>query len=91
MQTNQEPANHHTEQYWRELEKEPAVFLPRSKARAHEGIDDGLVERAAQALFEFVFSSCGRLQWATCDEVTKQGFRGEAKVVIETILPHLFR
>lgn len=91
MQTNQKPANDHAGRYCRKLEKEPAVLLPRSKARAHERIHDGLVESAAQALFEFVFSSCGRLQWATCDEVTKQGFRGEAKVVIETILPHLFR
>ena len=61
MQTNQKPANDHAGRYCRKLEKEPAVLLPRSKARAHERIDDGLVESAAQALFEFVFSSCGRL------------------------------
>jgi hypothetical protein len=91
MQTKSKLTSEHAGRNWREFHKEPAVLLPLSKARAREPIDDGLVERAAQALFEFVFSSCGRLQWATCDEVTKQGFRGEAKVVIETILPHLMR
>ena len=54
-------------------------------------IDEDLIEQAAQSLFEFVFASCGRLQWATCDDQTKAGFRNEARVVIEAILPRLFR
>ena len=53
--------------------------------------DSDTIERAAQALFEFVFSSCGRLEWVTCDEKTKQGFRGEARAVIVAAWPLLFR
>ena len=41
-----------------------------------------LLQRAAEALFEFVFSGCNRLdgkrRWANCDEETKIGFRREA-------------
>jgi hypothetical protein len=54
-------------------------------------IDADLIEQAAQSLFEFVFSSCDRVHWATCDDQTKAGFRNEARVVIEAILPRLLR
>src|SRR5687767_7953992 len=59
-----------------------------------EALRYDVVERAAQALFHFVFSSCERLdgkhQWATCDEETKQGFRDEARAVILAAWPLLF-
>ena len=59
-------------------------FRPRKTERA-------TVERAAQALFEFVFSACDRLDgkhdWNECDEETKEGFRAEAAVVIEVVWP----
>ena len=49
-------------------------------------LDREMVERAAQALFEFVFSNSSRLHpWANCDEATKEGFRGEAIAVIESV------
>jgi hypothetical protein len=58
-------------------------------------LDDNMVERSAQALFDFVFSCCGRLdgkhQWTTCDESTKEGFRREAATVILAAWPLLFR
>ena len=51
-------------------------------------LDREMVERAAQALFEFIFST-SRLDkkhlWANCDEATKEGFRGEAIAVIEAV------
>jgi hypothetical protein len=72
--------------YRRELEKAAVVPFPQPMA-----LDSDVVERAAQALFEFVFSSCERVEWATCDEETKQGFRGEAKAVIVAAWPLLFR
>lgn len=79
--------------YWSDLEK--VDRLPRSIARQSNILDSELVERSAQALFEFVFSSCGRLdgkhQWVSCDEETKEGFRGEAKAVIVAAWPLLFR
>ena len=55
--------------------------------------DRAIVEQAAQALFEFVFSVCDRLdgkhRWNECDEETKEGFRAEAAVVVETVYPLL--
>jgi hypothetical protein len=52
-----------------------------------------MIERAAEALFEFVFSGCDRLDgkrhWANCDEETKAGFRREASAVLEAVLPAL--
>jgi hypothetical protein len=87
MQANQMPAIFALEHYCREVEDERP---PQSMA-----LDSDVIERAAQALFEFVFSSCGRLdgkhQWTTCDEHTKEGFRGEAATVIVAAWPLLFR
>jgi hypothetical protein len=71
-----------------ELGAQPPVRLRHARPIA---IDAHLIEQAAQSLFEFVFSSCGRVQWATCDDQTKAGFRNEARVVIEAILPRLLR
>jgi hypothetical protein len=86
MQMNQMPAIFALEHYCREVEDERP---PQSMA-----LDSDVIERAAQALFEFVFSSCGRLdgkhQWSTCDEHTKEGFRGEAATVIVAAWPLLF-
>ena len=57
--------------------------------------DRAIVERAAQALFAFVFSACDRLDgkhdWSECDEETKEGFRAEAAVVIDAVWPTLER
>ena len=58
-------------------------------------IDDHIIEMAAEALFEFVFSGCNRLdgkrRWADCDEETKNGFRGEAAAALEAVWPMLSR
>ena len=57
-------------------------------------VDHSILERAAEALYEFVFSSCDRLdgkhRWADCDEETKEGFRREAGAVLDAIRPLLF-
>ena len=57
--------------------------------------DRATVERAAQALFAFVFSACDRLDgkhdWSECDEETKEGFRAEAAVVIDAVWPTVER
>jgi hypothetical protein len=76
---------------WRhcsELGGQPTIRLRHARPIA---IDADLIEQAAQSLFEFVFASCGSVQWATCDDQTKAGFRNEARVVIEAILPRFFR
>ena len=86
MSSNQLQVTDVLGRYRREPEKAPVVSFPRPMA-----LDSDAVERAARALFEFVFSSCGRVEWATCDEETKQGFRGEAKAVIVAAWPLLFR
>jgi hypothetical protein len=90
MQSNQVQATSVLKGYWRELKGDPPVQHPQSME-----LDSDTIERAAQALFEFVFSSCGRLdgklQWTTCDESTKEGFRGEAAAVIVAAWPFLFR
>jgi hypothetical protein len=56
-------------------------------------IDHNLIERAAEALYEFVFSGCDRLdgkrRWEHCSEETKVGFRREASAVLEAIWPIL--
>jgi hypothetical protein len=88
MQSNQVQVISVLKEYWRELD--PTVQQPRPIT-----LDSDIIERAAQALYEFVFSSCGRLdgkqQWATCEESTKEGFRGEAAAVIMAAWPLLFR
>ena len=56
-------------------------------------IEQDIVDKAAEALFEFVFSGCDRLDgkhhWVDCDEDTKSGFRSEAKAVLEAVWPML--
>ena len=52
-------------------------------------LSNDMVERAAKALFDSVFSSCGRLDWTSCDESTKGGFRREATAVIDAVWPDL--
>jgi hypothetical protein len=60
----------------------------RSAPIAHD-----LIERAAEALYEFVFSGCDRLDgkhhWEHCREETKEGFRREASAVLEAVWPIL--
>jgi hypothetical protein len=52
-------------------------------------LDREVVERAAQALFAFVFSRTDRCDtkqlWMNCDERTRDGFRGEATAVIMAV------
>jgi hypothetical protein len=54
-------------------------------------IDSDAIERGAEALFEFVFSACERLDakhhWADCTEETKAGFRREAVAVLASVWP----
>jgi hypothetical protein len=56
-------------------------------------IGHDLIERAAEALYEFVFSGCDRLDgkrhWEHCSEETKAGFRREASAVLVAVLPVL--
>jgi hypothetical protein len=53
-------------------------------------LDDGMVERGARALFEFVFAGTQRLDgkhlWANGDDEVKAGFRAEARTVLEAAL-----
>ena len=53
-----------------------------------------LVERAARALCDFVFSRSERVDakqlWLNCDEAAREGFRGEATAVIEAVWRFLF-
>jgi hypothetical protein len=56
-------------------------------------LDPAMIERGAQALFEFVFA-CGRRldgkqRWVNSDDQTKEGFRREAIAVIEAAWPFL--
>ena len=57
-------------------------------------VDHNILDRAAEALYEFVFSGCHRLdgkrRWADCDEETKGGFRREASAVLDVVVPLLF-
>ena len=51
-------------------------------------LDAAALDRAAEALFDFVFASCaGRHRWTDCEEKTKDGFRREALAVIEAVWP----
>ena len=56
-------------------------------------LDAAMVERAAQALFEFVFATSRRLDskhlWVNCEEETKLGFRREAEAVLQAVFSHL--
>ena len=67
---------------------EPRVPPDRSAPIGHD-----LIERAAEALYEFVFSGCDRLDgkhhWEHCTEETRDGFRREASAVLEAVWPIL--
>jgi hypothetical protein len=55
-------------------------------------IDHNIIERAAEALFEFVFSGCDRLDGMSLAGLrrrTKAGFWREASAVVEAIWPML--
>jgi hypothetical protein len=55
------------------------------------GVDSETIETAAEALFEFVFSGCERLDgkhhWPDCSEETKAGFRAEVTAVLAAVWP----
>jgi hypothetical protein len=92
MQSNQAHAISLSKGYRKALERDAPVPVAQPQQIA---LDRDIIERAAQALFEFVFSSCWRFgekhHWMNCDEKTKEGFRGEATVVIEAVWPRLLR
>jgi hypothetical protein len=88
MQSNQLQSTVVTGGHWRQPQDDTAVPLQQLPPTA---LDNESIERAAKALFEFVFSSCGRLDWTNCDENTKKGFRREATAVIMAVWPNLFR
>jgi hypothetical protein len=54
-------------------------------------LDSNVIELAAEALFQFVFSGCDRLDgmrhWTDCHEDTKAGFRAEAAAVLKAVWP----
>ena len=56
-------------------------------------IDSDVIEKAAEALYVYVFSGCDRLdgkrRWQDCDEGTRAGFRREAAAVLASIWPLL--
>ena len=61
----------------------PGGSTPYARAMA---LDRATLDRAAEALFDFVFSSCvGQRRWTDCDENTQDGLRGEALAVIEAV------
>jgi hypothetical protein len=53
--------------------------------------DLAMIERAARALFEYVFARSERLDvkhlWINCDEATKEGFRREAIAALQAAWP----
>ena len=69
------------------------MLTARSSRRQQPTCDAVVLETAAQALFEFVFSRTDRFdsksKWENSDESTKQGFREEAIAVIEAVWPFL--
>ena len=73
--------------------KEARLFGRLSQTSNPQPINREMVERGAQALFEHVFSKTerldGKLLWVNCDEVTKEGFRAEAKSVLEATMPFI--
>ena len=60
-----------------------------TRVRNRFALDQEMVERGAEALFQFVFSGTERLDgkhlWANCDEKIKAGFRAEARAVLEAV------
>jgi len=92
MQSNQAQAFSFLESYRKELERDAPISVLQPQPIA---LDGEMVERAAQALFEFVFACSERLDrkhlWMNCDEDTKQGFRREATAVIQAVWPFMLR
>ena len=70
--------------HWRQPQDHATVSL---QPLPQAALDNETIERAAKALFELVFSSCGRLDWTNCDDKTKKGFRREATAVIMAVWP----
>ena len=79
---------------------QPVYALPKSQKRLKHGfpwatelLDQDMVERGAQSLYEFVFANADRLDgkhvWSRCDEKTKEGFRREASAVIHAVFAPL--
>jgi hypothetical protein len=64
-----------------------------SLAQFTPSIDSEIIEKAAEALYAFVFSGCDRLdgghRWRNCDEDTRAGFRREAAAVLASVWPTL--
>jgi hypothetical protein len=54
-------------------------------------VDSDIIELAAEALFQFVFSGCDSLDggrhWTDGHEDTKAGFRAEAAAVLKAVWP----
>ena len=78
MQLNQAQAISALRRLWTEFGNGAPVATPIA-------LDGEMVERGAQALFEFVFAHTERLDgkhhWANCDDHVKDGFRAEARAV----------
>ena len=74
--------------HWRKVRKRAPL-----SGKQPEPIVNELVERAARALFECVFSCCDRLDgknfWINCNEETREGFRAEAIAVLEAVWPRI--
>jgi hypothetical protein len=66
-----------------------------SPPQSSPSIDGDIIDRAAEALYSFVFSGCDRLdgkhRWRDCEEGTKAGFRREAAAVLASVWPLLAR
>jgi hypothetical protein len=88
MQSNQLRATFANGRKWFQPHDNATV---RSSQPEPTALDNETIERAAKALFDLVFASCGRLDWANCDEKTKRGFRREATAVIMAVWPNLFQ
>ena len=60
-----------------------------SLAQFVPSIDSEIIEKAAEALYAFVFSGCDRLdgghRWRDCDEDTRAGFRREVEAVTTAV------
>jgi hypothetical protein len=80
MQSNQ----HAISTTWTVLGSGATVRKPQSVT-----LDQEIVERGAQALFEFVFSGTERLDgkhlWSNCEEEIRAGFRAEVTAVLEAV------
>ena len=70
----------------------PACYPLGARMSTGHGVSGG-GQRAAEALYEFVFSGCDRLDgkhhWEHCSEETKEGFRRDASAVLKAVWPIL--